>query len=90
MLNDKGVSTTKACDTFRYESYYSPTAGKVLVQWDYRDVHGELHSGVAVTVSAAKAKAAAFGYIDVDDRQLRTMAVAADAVVGMIFKGRAI
>lgn len=33
-----------------------------MVQWDYRDVFGELHSGVAKTREAASIAAAHFGH----------------------------
>lgn len=63
-LTEHGISTTRKNDTFTYESYESSIQRKTLYQWDYRDKEGNLHSGVAYTLEAAKAKAALYGYND--------------------------
>lgn len=50
---------------FQYEEYEGNIRngrGKMIVQWDYRDLKGELHSGVAKTLGEAKQKAVQFGY----------------------------
>ena len=61
-LTEHGISTTKDYDCFHYESYESSIQKKTLYQWDYRDKEGNLHSGVAQSLEAAKAKAALYGY----------------------------
>jgi hypothetical protein len=62
-LNCCGISTTTLRSAFRYNTYYSHLAKKMLVQWDYRDIGGKLHSGVALSVSSAEKMAQAYGHI---------------------------
>lgn len=61
-INENGVSTTNLRGQFAYEEYKSPFSGKLRVQWDYRDMAGHLHSGIAVSVEAAVNAASRFGY----------------------------
>jgi len=63
-MTKNGVSTTKQPGQFQYERFYSRILRKYRYAWDYRDLKGELHSGIAKTLKEAKAKAAAFGYED--------------------------
>jgi major membrane immunogen (membrane-anchored lipoprotein) len=67
-LTENGISTTTQKDQFQYEEFEGNIRngkGTWMVQWDYRDANGKLHSGVAKTVEAAKQKAAQFGYKEV-------------------------
>jgi len=61
-LTEHGVSTTTERDCFRYETFRPAWRRCVRVQWDYRDAAGELHSGVAKTLDAAKVAARRYGY----------------------------
>jgi len=45
-----------------YEGNIRNGKGTMIVQWDYRDLKGELHSGVAKTFEEAKQKASQYGY----------------------------
>lgn len=62
-LTENGVSTTKGKGQFAYEEYYNEIVKKNIVQWDYRDINGELHTGTAKTLEEAKQKAGKYGYI---------------------------
>ena len=53
-LTINGISTTTAEQRFAHELYYSPVLRKNMIQWDYRDSRGKLHSGVARSVEQAK------------------------------------
>jgi hypothetical protein len=57
-----GVTTTKKNDQFQCERFYSSILKGYRYQWDYRDINGELHSGVAKTEELAIEKAKTFGY----------------------------
>lgn len=61
-LTKNGVSTTQGRDQFAYEKYYNKVLKRHIVQWDYRDANGQLHSGTAKTLEEAKEKAAKYGY----------------------------
>lgn len=51
-------------DSFQCEPFFSPIAKRWLTQWDYRDVAGELHSGVAHGGrETAECEAARFGHV---------------------------
>lgn len=56
-LSKHGVSTTTMRGQFRSEPYVSAFGGGVRVQWDYRDSHGKLFSGIARSEDEAKQKA---------------------------------
>jgi hypothetical protein len=62
MLTKDGVSTTKTVGSFRYEQFYSKSSHKWLFQWDYRDIAGDLHSGVSQSLEKAREAASLFGY----------------------------
>jgi hypothetical protein len=62
MLTREGISTTKKVGSFRTEQFYSKVSEKTLIQWDYRDANGELHTGIAPTLQMARKAAAKFGY----------------------------
>jgi hypothetical protein len=54
-LNDsQGCSTTKTPGQFAYDEFTSKFTGRRMVQWDYRDSKGNLFSGVAKSVEAAR------------------------------------
>lgn len=57
-----GITTTITPGEFKVGIYRSLVDLKVLVQWDYRDYEGVLHTGVAPTLNAAKLAAKQFGY----------------------------
>jgi hypothetical protein len=63
-MTRNGVSTTVERDRFQYERFQPPwsASGQWYVQWDYRDVGGELHSGIAKTEDEARTAASKFGY----------------------------
>lgn len=54
-MNKNGVSTAKN-NREQYKDYYSPVLKKTLVQYDYRDVRGELFSCVSPTLEEARKK----------------------------------
>jgi hypothetical protein len=62
MLTIDGISTTKIRGNFRTEEFYSKLSRRWLVQWDYWDSSGDLHSGVAPSIEAARKSASVFGY----------------------------
>jgi hypothetical protein len=66
-LTKGGISTTRGRDTFRREAFYSRAMRRYLIQWDYRDKAGELHSGIADTTPEAEEAAAVFGYVDEEE-----------------------
>lgn len=45
------------------EAYSNRVQRKRLVEWNYRDVTGKLHAGVAKTYEAAVEQAAKHGYV---------------------------
>jgi hypothetical protein len=61
-LTERGISTTIKNDCFRHENFRPAWHRKTMVQWDYRDSLGELHTGVAKDLDAAKSAAKRFGY----------------------------
>jgi hypothetical protein len=61
-LTEHGVSTTTERDCFRYETFRLAWHRRDCIQWDYLDAAGELHSGVAKTLDAAKVAARRYGY----------------------------
>lgn len=61
-LTIDGISTTKQRGSFRTEEYYSKMFRAWMVQWDYRDDDGELHSGVAESMELARRAAGKHGY----------------------------
>ena len=60
-LTKNGISTTKTGE-FRCEEFNTWVTGKKMVQWDYRDKAGVLHSGVAPTLEIAMSRASEFGF----------------------------
>lgn len=61
-LTKDGVSTTTRPGQFQHEKFFSSGTRKHMVAWDYRDLHGVLHSGISKTIEAAKTAAAKHGY----------------------------
>jgi hypothetical protein len=57
-LTKDGISTTRNRGKFAYEQFYSAIKRRNLVQWDYRDTSGKLHSGIAKSLEAAIVAAA--------------------------------
>jgi hypothetical protein len=47
---------------FQYEKFTAGLRRNPVIQWDYRDKEGELHTGIAKTVEEAREKAAKYGY----------------------------
>jgi hypothetical protein len=62
MITIDGISTTKIRGSFRTEEFYSKLSRCWLVQWDYRDQSGDLHTGISLTIEGARKAAAIFGY----------------------------
>ncbi len=62
MITENGVSTTTERGQFQCERFYSCFSRSWLVQWDYRDQAGKLHSGVSRSIEAAKKAAAKHGF----------------------------
>ena len=60
-LTKNGISTTKTGE-FRCEEFNTWVTGKKMVQWDYRDDNGVLHSGIAQSMEEAMNKASKFGF----------------------------
>jgi hypothetical protein len=50
-------------NSFKQEPYYSQITKELLVEWNYRDLKGELHTGISKSIEAAENSAATFGYI---------------------------
>lgn len=61
-LTENGVSTTRNKNEFRTETFISKVTGEELIQWDYRDANGVLHSGVAKSLDEAMQKASKHGF----------------------------
>lgn len=47
---------------FVFEKFKSGVRKQELVEWNYRDTSGKLHTGIAKTVPEAELKAYEFGY----------------------------
>lgn len=52
--SENGFSTTNTPGQFAYENFYSAMLRRDMVQWDYRDTRGVLHTGIARTIHRAK------------------------------------
>ena len=61
-LTENGISTTRNINQFAAEVFFSRINNKFLVQWDYRDETGTLHSGIAPSPESALKAASQFGY----------------------------
>lgn len=61
-LTENGISTTQNKGDFRFEKFISGVTGKPVIQWDYRDSQGVLHSGVAHSLDEALEKASKLGF----------------------------
>jgi hypothetical protein len=62
VLTRDGISTTKKIGSLRTEEFYSKISKKTMIQWDYRDAKGVLHSGISATLQMARKAASKFGY----------------------------
>ena len=60
-LTKNGISTTKTGE-FRCEEFNTWITGKRMVQWDYRDNAGVLHTGIAPSLEKAVEEAQKFGF----------------------------
>ena len=58
MLDPKNIKPRQ----FQFEEFVPYRDFVTRVQWDYRDEQGNLHSGIAKTIEAAKEAARKFGY----------------------------
>lgn len=61
-MTEKGSSTTFNIGQFQCERFYSNAIRDYRFQWDYRDINGELHSGITKTQEAAIDNAKKHGY----------------------------
>ena len=59
---DPGYSRAQGRNVFTYETYFSHSAGREQVSWEYRDKDGELHKGIARTLKRAITAARKHGY----------------------------
>ena len=62
MITETGVSITRIPGQFQTERFYSAFYKRWMIQWDYRDMAGRPHEGVARSLGAAKKQAAKHGY----------------------------
>lgn len=54
MMTVNGVTTTRAPGQEQYQEYRSRVNKKVMVQYDYRDIDGQLFSVIRPTLSACR------------------------------------